>query len=127
MSMRDWMDLDLHLLDRQVVDVDGEPVARVDDVELTLGGDGSLELTALLVGPEALGARMGGRIGRWMADVGRRLRPDLAGPPRIPVDDVDEVTPFIRLSVHRDDLDLPRSEAWFRDHVVGRLPGGDRR
>lgn len=125
--MRDRLDLDLHLLDRQVVDVDGEPVARVDDVELVLGEDGTLELTALLVGPEALGARMGGRLGQWMADVGRRLRPDLAEAPRIPVDAIDEVNPFIRLTVHRDDLDFPRSEAWFRDHVVGRLPGGDRR
>jgi sporulation protein YlmC with PRC-barrel domain len=122
MSMTDLVDLDLDLLDRLVVDRDGEPVARVDDVELELH-DGTLVLTALLVGPEALGGRIGGRVGRWLADAGRRLRTDLAEPPRIPMGLVEELGDRIRLSVHREDLDFPRSEAWFRDHLVDRLPG----
>ena len=43
-------DAALHLLDRQVVDSDGRLVCKVDDVELTVGADGSLVPTALLVG-----------------------------------------------------------------------------
>lgn len=30
-----WLDAQLHLLDRQVLDVDGVPMAVVDDLELT--------------------------------------------------------------------------------------------
>lgn len=126
MSMPDHVDLDLHLLDRQVVDVEHQPVARVDDVELAVGADGALRVTAVLVGPEALGPRLGGRLGRWVTNVGRRLRPELAEPPRIPIDLVEDLGGPVRLSVHRDDLDLPRSEAWFREHVVDRLPGSQR-
>lgn len=124
--MRDSLDLDLHLLDRQVVDRDGEPVVKVDDVEFTLDDDGTLRLTALLAGPEALGRRLGGRLGQWVAAVGHRLRPDLAEPPRIPIEDVAEIGDPIRLHAHRDELSFPRSEAWVRERVIDRLPGRER-
>lgn len=124
--MREHLDLDLHLLDRQLVDRDGEPVAKVDDVEFRVDPDGRLRLVALLVGPEALGRRVGGRLGRWIGQLGQRLRPDLATPPRVAIEDVEEVGPQIRLRVHREDLDFPRSERFVRDHVIGRLPGADR-
>lgn len=124
--MRDPLDLDLHLLDRQVVDRDGEPVVKVDDVEFTLGNDGELRLTALLAGPEALGRRLGGRLGLWVAAAGRRLRRGLAEPPRIPIEDVAEIADPIRLHLHRDDLSFPHSEAWVRERVVDRLPGRGR-
>jgi hypothetical protein len=124
--MRDHLDLDLHLLDRQMVDCDDEPLAKVDDVEFTVDAHGQLRLTALLVGPERLGARLGGRLGQWVGDVGRRLRPDLADPPRVPIEDVASFGEPIRLVRHREDYDFPRSEAWFRQHVIDRLPGSHR-
>lgn len=124
--MRDHLDLDLHLLDRQVVDCEDEPVAKVDDVEFTVDDEGRLRLTALLVGPEALGARLGGRLGQWVSDVGRRLRPDLSEPPRVPIEDVASLGEPIRLARHRDDYDFPRSEAWCRQHMIDRLPGSRR-
>ncbi len=53
------LDAVLHLLDRQVVDVEGLLVCKVDDVELTELDDGVLGVTALLAGPAALTPRYG--------------------------------------------------------------------
>ncbi|MGX7673835.1 hypothetical protein [Plantactinospora sp. DSM 117369] len=62
------------LLDRQIVDRDGIPIGKFDDVELTAGADDRLCVTALLTGQQALGARFGGVLGRW---IGMMLSPVL--------------------------------------------------
>ncbi|GAB3155482.1 hypothetical protein GCM10027290_51700 [Micromonospora sonneratiae] len=114
------------LLDRQIVDVDGAPVGRVDDLELTDPGDGAEPvLSALLCGPTALGPRIGGRLGRWWAAIGQRMRPyDDAYPNRIPVADIDYVDHLqLQLKVSRDQLDADRFRDWIRDHIIGRIPG----
>ena len=75
-SLRATYDAGLHLLDRQIVDPDDAPVANVDDLELRELPDGRLAVSALLIGPGALGPRTGGRLGAWMVAIWRRLRPD---------------------------------------------------
>lgn len=84
-------DAALHLLDRQVVDRDGRLVAKVDDVELLLGNDGALAVTALLCGLPALLPRVG-------IDVHGR-------PLVIELDVVDRVTSEVRLTRRDDGLD----------------------
>lgn len=112
------------LLDRQILDRDGAPVGKVDDVELALGEDGTPYVAALLVGQQALGDRMGGWLGRWLADVARRLAPDRErGPIRIPYDLVAELNSAVNLAVSRDLLPDPPLEVWLRDHLVARIPG----
>ena len=54
----------LDLLDRQILDCGGQPVGKVDDVELDVDADGTPYVAALLVGQQALGDRIGGRLGR---------------------------------------------------------------
>jgi sporulation protein YlmC with PRC-barrel domain len=114
------------LLDQQIFDVAGEPVGRVDDLELTEpDGGGPPVLTALLCGPTALGPRIGGRIGTWWLAIGRRLRArDDPYPNRIPVAQVSTVGPTgITLSESRDTLDTDRFRDWARDKIVARIPG----
>jgi len=114
------------LLDRQLLDVDGEPLGKIDDLELTEPEQGGPPvLTALLCGPTALGPRIGGRLGGWWAAIGRRLRPtDAEYPNRIPITRVDAVDRTqVRLNVSRDVLDADRLRDWTRDHVIGKLPG----
>jgi hypothetical protein len=117
------------LLDRQIFDTDGQPVGKVDDLEFTAPEDGGPPvLTAILCGPLALGPRIGGRLGRWWASVGRRLRPnDDPQPARIPVSHVDHVdrTELV-LTVSRDHLDTDRLRDWTRDHIIDRIPGASR-
>src|SRR5215213_1694384 len=67
------LDLHLQFLDRQVVDLDGEPVCKVDDLELDFDDTGRPYVTAILIGPRALGPRLGGRLGRWVTAIAARL------------------------------------------------------
>src|SRR3954470_2972972 len=76
------------MLDHLVVDPDRNPIARVDDLELRIPEPGGAPVvTAILCGPLALGARLGGRLGNWWFSVGRRLRPEERPQPiRIPME-----------------------------------------
>ena len=114
--------LALDLLDRQVLDRDGEPVGKVDDVELELDTDGAPYVSALLVGQQALGRRIGGWLGRSIEGIARRLAPT-PGPIRIPYDLVAKVHCAVDLSVRRELLTDPPLEAWLRDHLISRIPG----
>jgi len=77
------LDAVLHLLDRQVVDVHGRLVCKVDDLELVQTESGDLGVTALLSGPAALVPRLAdGRLGRRLHDHWRRL-----GEPHLDHDD----------------------------------------
>jgi len=113
------------LLDRQILDRDGQDVGKVDDVEFTVGEDGSPYLTALLVGPEALGRRLGGWLGRVVSGVAARLAMARPGPIRIPYDAVEKVDNAVHLKIRRELLPEPELEAWLREHVIARIPGND--
>lgn len=117
------------LLDRLIVDIDGEPVGMVDDLELKPGEDGGPPiLTALLCGPTAFGPRLGDRIGTWWLAVGRRMRPlDDPYPIRIPIEAVGSVDrKEVKLTITREMAGTRQFADWVRDHVISRLPGGMR-
>lgn len=111
------LDARLHLLDRQVLDADGEPVTTVDDLEI-LAPDGEevtpgepAQLTAILTGPVLVTRIFGGDPppSRWQ---------------RIAWDHVHRIGTTLELSVSADDLDLGWVERWVRHHVIERIPGG---
>jgi hypothetical protein len=113
------VDARLHLLSRQVLDADGEPVRTVDDLELA-GPDGGearagqeAHVSAILVGP-ALALRLFG---------GRAPTSRL---PHIAWEDVGHLGTAIELTVPSDGLDADWVEHWLRDRLVGRIPGGRR-
>ena len=111
------------LLDRQIVDRDGEPVGKVDDVELTYDERGVPRVTGLLLGQQALGERIGGGLGRWISAVARRMSEPPGQPPiRIGFDLVAKVDSAVHLSVARELLPDPPLETWLRDHLIGRIP-----
>jgi hypothetical protein len=112
------LDARLHLLDRQVLDVDGVPVCTVDDLEVH-GVDGSdlpdgtqaAVVTSLLSGAVLATRVFGGRppSSRWH---------------RIRWTHVADVGTTVALGVRGDPLDVTWTERWVRDRVIGRLPGG---
>jgi sporulation protein YlmC with PRC-barrel domain len=110
------------LLDRQILDRTGEPYGKVDDLSLVVGPDGVPTVDALLVGQQALGRRIGGRLGRALAAVARQLAPT-PGPIRIPYELVESVDSAVHLSVRVDQLPDPPLEAFLRRHVVDHIPG----
>lgn len=114
----------LELLDRQIDDRDGYPVGKVDDLELEPGEDGRPVVTALLVGPMALGPRVGGRPGTWMVSVARRLRARQDPEPiRIPMSAVRRLGRRVELYASFDELGVGQLEHWLRDKVIGGIPG----
>jgi len=103
----DRLDAVLHLLDRQVVDRDGRMVCKVDDVELTVGLDGTWTVTGLLAGPPALVPRLGGKVGHTLEQGWRRLgvqEGDRLVPWRIPLALVAELGSGVELLAVRDGL-----------------------
>jgi hypothetical protein len=118
------LDVHLRLLDRQVVDRDGQLVCKVDDLELELTERGEPYISAILVGPRALGPRLGGRLGRWVTSIADRLAADRgAGPLRISFGVVEDISEEIRLSLRREELDVEPLERWVDRYVIDRIPG----
>jgi hypothetical protein len=118
------VDAALHFLDRQLIDPDGRLVGKVDDLELAQREDGRLVVTALLIGPAALGPRIGGHLGQWIVAVWHRLRPDARPQPgRIPVDCLLSIDSAVHVTRVGDWDGISGLEAWLREFVIGRIPG----
>ncbi len=113
------LDAQLHLLDRQVIDVHGSPVTAVDDVEISEiqldedlpPGTPAPVIVALLSGP-VLGTRLFGG------------RPPESRLIRTPWSAVYEIGVAIKLAVGGEVLDATWTERWVRDKIIGRIPGG---
>ncbi|GAB2999064.1 hypothetical protein LWP59_20570 [Amycolatopsis acidiphila] len=119
MRRPDQLRIVFDLLDRQIVDVEGQLVGKVDDVELEPTGDGGYRVVALLTGRRVLAERVGGLLGRAL----RRARP---GALRITYDHVLEVGSHVTLSLRAEVLDVPPLESLLRRRLIGRIPGADR-
>ena len=115
------LDLNMHLLDRQVVDRDGRFVCKIDDVELERGADGAMYVAKILIGPRALGPRFRGRLGVWVRAIAERLSTDPI--PTIDFAVVEDIGSAVKLSASLDDLRVAPLEDWVRDHIVSRVPG----
>jgi sporulation protein YlmC with PRC-barrel domain len=114
----------LELLDRQLIDPDGFLAGKVDDLEFEFDDEGFPTTIAILSGPGALAGRVGGRLGRWIAVLHRRLQdePD-AGPARVPFELVTGIGTDVTLAARRSELESNHSEDWARDVIVSKLPG----
>ncbi|MEU4481377.1 hypothetical protein AB0F68_25440 [Micromonospora sp. NPDC023966] len=115
------------LLDRQIVDVDGRLVGRVDDIALAIDEEGYPYVDCLLSGQAALGQRIGGWIGRLLVAVADRFTDDPPVPPlRIPLTQIDRVDSVVRLRCPAADLPPSPVESWLRRHLIDRIPGANR-
>jgi hypothetical protein len=116
------LDMHLHLLDRQVVDPDEHLVCKVDDLEIEIDDSGHPLVTAILVGPGALGPRLGGRLGRWMVSIARRIS-DEEIPRRIGWEHVTDIGSAIKVNATASDLHVDALENWVEKYVISRIPG----
>jgi hypothetical protein len=123
-----WVGLDL--LDRQLVDVDGRPVAKIDDLELETGDIPGARPTvsALLCGPAALGARFG-RSTRALLEALRGVLRDTRSTPPVAIafDLVADIGPAVKLAARRDDLPVTAIDEFLGDHIIGHIPGAGTR
>ncbi len=111
------IDARLSLLDRQVLDVDGVTVGVVDDLELTdvpavlEPGTPPPQVRALVHGPIVLERIFGGK------------RPD-GHLLRFGWDAVAKLGSAVELAAPASELPRPWLEAWLRERVIARIPGG---
>lgn len=118
-ARRRMLSAHLHLLDRQVLDVDGTPVSTVDDLEISdipldtplAPGSPAPAIHTLLAGPVLATRIFGGHTprSRWE---------------RIAWRDVADIGTAISLTVAGETLDVTWLERWLRDHVIARIPRG---
>lgn len=112
---RESLDALLQLMDRQVTDLDGRMVCKVDDVELSHLPDGRLAATALLTGEPVWMPRLS----RWLYERWRWLsfsERDHEDPFRLEMDAVELISSEIRLSRKRERLLSRDSDG----HLAGR-------
>lgn len=106
------------VIDGQLESADGRRLARVADAEAEWRADGSLWVTDLLVGPEA----HLGRVGTPLRSLGQRL---LRGrfEHRIPVSEVEELGPTVRLKGRSSDYPLQGMDDWIVRRILRFIPG----
>lgn len=113
------LDAGLHLLDRQVHDVDGVPIATVDDLEIE-GVEPDAEIPPDAP-PPVIGSLLSGPV------LGSRVfggRPPSERFHRTSWAHIVDVGTVVRLGVPGERLAVTWTERWVRDHVIGRIPGG---
>lgn len=117
--------LRIEILDQQVVDKDGLPFGRVDDLELDVSLAPEMEprVTRLLCNQEVLGERLGGLSGALLVRTARRLRGHGRNGFGFRPVDVEDWQPVVKLRSRLADLDAAPLEKWLSDRVVRHLPG----
>ena len=120
---KDTIELGLDILDRQLLDSEGEPCGKVDDLELDYDGNGRPTVAAILTNPGALAPRLGWA-GHVMHAFWKRLhdRGDPA-PIRLGWELVAKIDFAVHLTVQRRDAGLTRSEDWVYERVLSKVPG----
>lgn len=106
------------LLDAQLETADGVRIGRVADIEAEWRDDGALVLTSILTGPQALA----GRVARGLVPLARfffRNRFER----RIPMTDVVETGPTVRLRGNATNYPTGQSDRWLAGHIVRFIPG----
>ena len=109
------------LMDSQLETSDKRQIGRVADVEAEWRDDGKLVLVNIVTGPEALT----GRVASHLRSIARFfLRGHFEH--RIPLSDVENFGPTLRLRKKAKDYSVGQSDQWIADHILRWIPGNGR-
>ena len=112
------------LLDRQLVDREGEPMGRVDAVILEPREGAPPRVVELQLGFVPLARRIGPRVAAWVERMHRRWSVRRSARYSIPWSDVLEVHQrHIQVNVSAADTPAHDWERWLRRHLIERIPG----
>jgi hypothetical protein len=106
------------IVDIQMVSADGKAIGRVADIAGEMGADGSVELTDILTGPEALT----GRVGTFLRPAARRI---LQGrfEATIPLTELKTKGLVLRLKQDAEAYRAGDSEGWIVEYILRFIPG----
>ena len=106
------------IIDSQLETSEQKRIGRVADVEACWREDGTIVLTALVTGPQALA----GRIAPALRSLLRRLLHDRFEQ-RIPLAEVETFGPTLRLRGQANEYASGQSERWIAQHALRWIPG----
>ncbi len=109
------------IIDSQLATRDGRKIGRVSDIEAEHREDGTIVLTALVVGPQALAGRISPRLRSILRFV-LRDRFDH----RIPMSEVKRFGPTVQLRGKAADYPVGKSDQWIAEHILRWIPGSGR-
>ena len=112
------MDLVRDVLDTQVIDRNGRPMGRVDGISLECRAGKPPRVTALLVGPSALGHRLSPRLGRWVGAIEHAFGIDEGRPARISFQQVLDIARAVKVDLAMSDTALGVVEQKLRRWIV---------
>lgn len=111
------------LLDKQLVDREGEPLGRVDGIVMTYDADAAPRITHLELGAQTLARRLPRPFRGALAWLGHRLSPRGSQPYRIEVSRIIQLGRTIEIDIDGTRSAARETERWVRDHIISRIPG----
>lgn len=112
------MDLVCDVLDKRVVDRNGRAMGRVDGIVLEQRAGQPPRVSALLVGPSALGHRLSPALGRWIEAMERALGIAERRPARIAFKQVLETEPDVNVDLSVADTAVDIVEQKLRGWII---------
>lgn len=106
------------IIDSQLETRDKRRIGRVSDIEAVWQENGTLFLSSLVIGPQALA----GRIAAPLRSAVRFVLRDRFDH-HIPLSDVEDFGPTLRLRGSAADYPVGLSDTWIADHILRWIPG----
>jgi sporulation protein YlmC with PRC-barrel domain len=117
------MNLIRDVLDKQLVDRNGQPMGKVDGLVLELGDGGPPRVAYVEVGALTQARRLHPRLGKWVARLMKRWGVKSDESFRIPWSKIVVTGNDVTAGVEAEETPALSLELWLRKKVVGRIPG----
>jgi hypothetical protein len=111
------------LLDKQLVDREGEPLGRVDGIVMAYSADAPPRITHLELGAQTLARRLPRPFRGMLAWLAQRLTPRGDEPYRIETSRIIQLGRKIKIDIDGTRSAAHESERWIRDHITAHIPG----
>ena len=118
------MDLIRDVLDKRLLDRDGNIIGRVDGLIMEVEGGAQPRVTQLSVGGPPVFARLGGWAARLAKALGGVWGPKRRSAVRIAWSDIGHFGRDVKLTIGGDETDALAWERWIDKHIIMKIPGG---
>lgn len=112
------------VLDKQVVDANGNNAGKVDGMILEVRDGAPPRVVAIEISPITFLARFSRRLATWYAKRDARLGRGRGTPFRIPWQNIQRSKLSVVIDRAVDDTPINAFEDWLRAKIVERIPGG---
>ena len=120
------MNLVRDVLDKELLDHEGEPMGRVDGLVMHVGKNSQPRVTHIEIGGPVLWERVHPAFGRLSRRIGRLLGPKRREQVRIPWPRVETVGRDIKLDVQARETGAIDWEIWIARNIIEHIPGSGR-